>query len=106
MALRACRAAFVPRHDTARKNPLRVVPGPPSRHDSTARPDTKRSSGLLVPGRIGPGQIVLGPCGPFGILYVKVFYFMTNLNKRGRLGRRGILIFSHLILSILVYING
>jgi hypothetical protein len=62
MALSACRAAFVPRHGTARKNPLRAVPGPPSRHDSTARPGTKRSSGLLVPGRIGPGLIVLGPC--------------------------------------------
>jgi hypothetical protein len=62
MALSACRAAVVPRHGTARKKPLRVVPGPPSRHDSTARPGTKRSSGLLVLGRIGPGQIVLGPC--------------------------------------------
>jgi hypothetical protein len=70
MALSVCRAAVVPRHGTTRKNTLRVVLGPPLRHDGTARHEN-----VVVPDRDGPLRVgpfraraVLGPGGPFGIL--------------------------------------
>jgi hypothetical protein len=43
------------------KNGCSAGPGPAVRHDNPVRPDTKQSSGLVVPGPVGPGQIGLVP---------------------------------------------
>jgi hypothetical protein len=75
MALSACRAVVVPRHGTAREKPLRVVLGPPLRHDGMARHEN-----AVVPGRAGPfrARAVLGPGGPFGILYTLSLMFLAG----------------------------
>jgi hypothetical protein len=45
----------------ARKKGLSVVPGPQGRHDGPARHGTKRPSGLIGSGRVGPGFFGLVP---------------------------------------------
>jgi hypothetical protein len=45
------------------------VPGPPSWPGGPTRPGTEVHRAYIVPGRFGPGQIGLGPGGPFGHLF-------------------------------------
>jgi hypothetical protein len=50
---------------------LSVVPRPPPRPGGPTQPDTEVHRACVVPGRVGPGQIGLGPGGPFGHLYLQ-----------------------------------
>jgi hypothetical protein len=52
----------VPRARPARhERGISVVLGPPPRPGGPTRPDTEVHRGCVVPGRLGPGQIGLGP---------------------------------------------
>jgi hypothetical protein len=56
----------------ARKRDRRAVPGPPARHDARHGPhETSIGPYSVGPHRAGPNRAraVLGPGGPFGILY-------------------------------------
>jgi hypothetical protein len=44
---------------------ISAVPGPPPRPGGPTRPVTEVHRACIVPGRVGPGQIELGPGGPF-----------------------------------------
>jgi hypothetical protein len=42
------------------------------------RPDTERHRACIGLGRVGPGQIGIGPGGPFGHLYLPELYFVVT----------------------------
>jgi hypothetical protein len=49
------------REQSSPKHALSVMPGPQSRHDGPTRHDTKRPSGLIGSGRVGPSFFGLVP---------------------------------------------